>query len=357
MTNKELIDSVKLKEKVFIKWFRIIFFLFIALYILYKITPQVSDLIVLLIASVLLAYVLDPPVSYFERIGVPRIIGILIMYVGITIIIIIGLTYLFPKITTEINSLTAKLENQQLSTVMGNIQDFIKTKLPFVDVESLDIFDKMQVFMGNALKEIFNFLIGFVSLFTTIVILPVTTFLFLKDSHKIFHGFISIIPNRYFEFTLDLIHKINLQIGAYIRGVLTDAFAIGLLSTIGLAIVGTQYFYVFGAIAGICNIIPYFGPVAGAIPAIVVTILDTGSFTRVPLIILVFVIVQLIDNVVIQPYVYGKKVNIHPIVVIFAILAGGRIWGIFGMLISIPFFSTLKVTFQQIIWGLKNYRL
>ena len=77
----------------------------------------------------------------------------------------------------------------------------------------------------------------------------------------------------------------------------------------------------------------------------------------VPAIILVFVIVQLIDNVLIQPYVYGKKVNIHPLVVIFAILAGGRLWGVFGMLISIPFVATAKVTLEQVIWGLKNYRI
>lgn len=355
--NKELAESVKLKEKIFIKWFRIIFLLFIAMYLLYKSLPILSDLVILLIASILLAYILDPPVSYLERLNVPRVIGILIMYFAITVLIIISLNYVFPKITSEIDSITKRLETRQLTNVMGSIQNFLKEKFPFVDVESMDIFNKLQAFVGNAISGLFNFLIGFVSLFTTVVVLPVTTFLFLKDSNKIMRSFISIIPNRYFEFTLDLIDKINLQIGAYIRGVLTDAFAIGVLSTIGLAIIDTKYFYIFGAIAGLCNIIPYFGPVAGAIPAILISVLDTGSFHMVPAIILVFVIVQLIDNVLIQPYVYGKKVNIHPLVVIFAILAGGRLWGVFGMLISIPFVATAKVTLEQVIWGLKNYRI
>jgi len=350
-------ESSRAKEKIFIKWFRIILILLIVLYVLYKVIPSLSNLIILLIASILLAYILEPPVAYLERKNIPRTVSILIIYAVIAFLLILGINYVFPIITNEISSLTQKIENQQLETVMTDIQIFLKANFPFIDFEKLDIFEKFQEFLGNALTTFLNFLVSFISVFTTMIVLPVTTFLFLKDSRNIIHNFISIIPNRYFEFTLDLIHKINLQIGAYIRGVLTDALIIGILSIIGLAIINAKYFVIVGAIAGLCNIIPYFGPVAGAIPAIVISIMESGSFSKVPSIILVFVIVQLIDNVIVQPVVYGRRVNIHPLTVIFAILAGGKLWGIFGMLISIPFVATFKESIKQIIWGVKHYRL
>jgi len=144
-----------------------------------------------------------------------------------------------------------------------------------------------------------------------------------------------------------------------------DALIVGILSTVGLFIINLvfdgpiPYFFFIGMLAGVANLIPYLGPIVGAVPALTLAILNNPPNLGIVLlwIVIVFVIVQVIDNAIVSPLVVSKSVNMHPVIVVTVVIIGGNIAGAMGMLFAVPFTGIIKVTSSQIIWGLKNYRL
>jgi len=150
---------------------------------------------------------------------------------------------------------------------------------------------------------------------------------------------------------------VELQLGGYIRGQLIDAFLVGLLSILALYLLDVPYYILIGSLAGLANLIPYFGPIVGAVPAVVVSMMHNPSFSIVLWIALAFAIVQLIDNILISPLVVARSVNIHPLVVIVVVLIGERLLGILGMLLAVPVTAIANVIIRETIWIFRNYRL
>jgi predicted PurR-regulated permease PerM len=136
-----------------------------------------------------------------------------------------------------------------------------------------------------------------------------------------------------------------------------DALAVGVMTSIGLAIIGMPFFIVIGAIAGIGNLIPYFGPVIGFIPAFLSLLLSPEGLTGASItkVIIVFVVVQFIEGTFIYPIAVGKSVNMHPLTVIIGITVGGQVGGILGMLLVIPIIAIAKVTVEVLHFYLKRY--
>jgi predicted PurR-regulated permease PerM len=112
-----------------------------------------------------------------------------------------------------------------------------------------------------------------------------------------------------------------------------------------------------GVIAGIGHLIPYFGPVIGGVPAIIVSIVQYGDLSQVPVILLVLLITYSLDNGFVQPYVFGKSVDMHPIVIIILIISGGTLFGLMGMLLAVPVATVIKTFTKEIYFAKKNYRI
>jgi predicted PurR-regulated permease PerM len=127
------------------------------------------------------------------------------------------------------------------------------------------------------------------------------------------------------------------------------------LSIVGLWIVDVQYFFVIGIFAGLANIVPYFGPVAGAIPALIVKSFESNDPMLLLPVIIVFLIVQLLDNILVKPIVVSKTMDLHPLIVLLVVVAGGELYGIVGMIVSIPIASMFIVIVSEMNWAMKNY--
>jgi predicted PurR-regulated permease PerM len=190
-----------------------------------------------------------------------------------------------------------------------------------------------------------------------IIIVPFITFFLLKDGRTIKKALIQLVPNRYFEMSLSLLHKTGLQLGRYIRGQLLVSSIVGTLSIIGLYTLGIPYFFIIGAIAGMANMIPYFGPIVGSIPGVLVAIMEKGTMEAVIGVIIVFALVHLLDNILISPIIVSRSVHLHPLLVIIVIIIGSNVAGIVGMLVAVPVFAVLQVIVKEIIWSFQNYRL
>jgi predicted PurR-regulated permease PerM len=187
------------------------------------------------------------------------------------------------------------------------------------------------------------------------IIIPFIVFFFLKESRELKKLIVQAMPNRWFEMALSLIHKISLQLGRFIRGQLLDSAIVGLMITIALLILDLRYAIFIGILAGLANMIPYLGPIVGGIPAVLVSVMDNGDFSGVPSIILAFALIKIIDDVIVQPLVVSKSVELHPVLVILAIVAGGNLGGVFGMIIAVPLTSIVKVTISILYWGFTHY--
>jgi predicted PurR-regulated permease PerM len=157
----------------------------------------------------------------------------------------------------------------------------------------------------------------------------------------------SLLPIKYKNDIAIVGREINNIIKGFIQGQIFTSLVVGMLITVGLIITKVKFPFVLGIIGGITNIIPYFGPIIGAIPAVIVAS-SQSIFTGLKCA-LVFVIVQQIDNVFISPKITEKKIGLHPITTIFVVLVGGELFGILGMLVAVPIFASLKIITKRII--------
>ncbi len=192
---------------------------------------------------------------------------------------------------------------------------------------------------------------------TLFIIVPFALFFFLAEGRTIKRAIIEQVPNRYFELILNLLHRIDAQLGSYMRGMVLSVIIVSLLSSTGLYIIGLEHFLVIGLLAGLANVIPYMGPAIGIIAGVVAAVLQYSalSFGVVIPVIIVFAIVQLVDNVFVAPMVVGRSVNLHPLLVIFAVFVGSELFGAVGMLLAVPTTAVIKVSVRTIYEGWRSY--
>lgn len=217
--------------------------------------------------------------------------------------------------------------------------------------------DHGRTFVQTLIGSTSDLLDGVLSGITYLVIVPFVTFFFLREGGNILHGLIEWVPNAYFELVLNLIHQVNGQIGGYIRGQLLAVSVVATLAVVGLTLINVQYALVIGVLAGLANMIPYLGPLIGIVTAAVVAVASGGGLALISKVVVVFLIIQLIDNILIQPTIIAKSVNLHPLVVLFAVMVGNQLGGgIVGMLFAVPVAGILKVSIQTVYQGFRSYR-
>jgi len=212
-------------------------------------------------------------------------------------------------------------------------------------------------FISGLTSSVFSIIGSMVSIVTTLIIIPFATFFFLKDGRHIKKSLISMIPNRYFEMTLNLLYKTDQQLGGYLRGQFFDAMIIGILAIIALWILKVPYFILIGVFAGLTNMIPYVGPLTGAVTAIIVVLITGGGSHQIVFVAIAFAIIQLLDNVLVQPLVVAKTVNLHPLLIIFAVIIGGQFFGILGMILAVPVTGMIKVLVNEFYISIRKYRI
>lgn len=166
---------------------------------------------------------------------------------------------------------------------------------------------------------------------------------------------LQLVPNKYFETTLSLIDKIETRLGFYFRSVLLQCTIVGVTSWIALSIAGLSNAGTVGIAIGIANTIPYFGPVIGYLLSIIIAIIETGDFSLVIPCILAVMFAQLLDNIVLQPLIFSKSADMHPVAILFIVMIGAQTAGILGMLVAIPIATIVKITVNQISWSINNY--
>ncbi len=316
---------------------------------------SIAGLVRLLIVSALLAYILEPLASRMEARGLKRSVATLVIFIGIILIVAGFALLILPTLSSEVKAIQNGFSSGKAQDMMAQLQVSIQDRLKSLGIENFDLTAKLQSLMATFGQQVLTHLMDAVSLVTNLVIIPFIMFFLIKDGRAIKKSIINLVPNRYFELSLNLLYKMDQQLGNYLRGQFMDALIIGILSIAALWILGINYFVLIGAFAGLANLIPYVGPIAGAVPAIIVSVMQTGSFDQVAWIALAFVIVQLLDNVVVQPVVVAQTVNLHPLLVLLVVIIGGQFFGILGMLLAVPATGVIKVVVEESYRSIRKY--
>jgi predicted PurR-regulated permease PerM len=353
-----------------------------------KITAIATSIIVLSIACLLLycirsivlmfalaflaSYILSPAVRFFERRRINRVLIVSVLYVVFVAAVVASIVLLLPLLWGELKDIQTSIQSslsdpefgKNISTRLEAIQARLVKTFPVL--EGVDIAAQFDIDKGvsGAASWILDYIGQFVRALTAysgrliwmiivIILIPFITFFLLKDGGVMKRSAMKIIPSKYSETTLELLQKIDRQIGRYIRGRIAESLILSALTIIGLRILSIKYYLVIGGIAGFANLIPYIGPVGIAIPAIVVAGYQYGMFHMV--ITGIFLgSLQVIDNAILVPLVVGKSVDLHPVTTIFVIFVGAQLLGFLGMIIAVPVTSIFIATFQALYKELRN---
>lgn len=308
----------------------------------------VRNLLTPFIIAFIIVFFLNPVVDYVEGEGINRTLSVVLLIILGIIILLIIWKLTWPTIQAEINNfmdnVPAYIHKTQAS--LNRVMSLLEKNLDFIPQGTLEKALQQKINgltsgegdVGSLIRIIQN-------LVTTLIIIPFVVFFLLKDGRKIKKMVIAFVPNKYFETFLTLFHEIDQQISNYIRGQLIDSLIIALLAIIGLYLVGINYAFLIGIVLGMVNIIFYIGPLIGFVFGSLLVLIDTGSTVHLLKFLGVFIFVRLIDDVIVSPQALSRSVHVHPLIVIIVIMLGGFIHGIWGMLLAVPLYCSIKVTF------------
>jgi predicted PurR-regulated permease PerM len=328
--------------------------LFGILLVLYLIRGLLTPFII----AFVITFFLNPVVDYMEGEGVNRTLAVILLIILTLLFLFILWKLTWPTIQTEISSF-----QKNAPFYAGKIQDSLERAMKLLEKNTSFIPEGvLQKVMQQKINDLSSGMRDIGSLLAivkesvrTLILSQVIVFFFLKDGRRIKKALIAYVPNKYFETFLNLIYEIDKQISNYIRGQFTDAFFVGVLAIIGLYLFGISYALFIGAVAGIVNIVPYVGPLMAFIFGSLLVFIDTGSLISIFKVVGVLGVVKLIDSMVISPLVVGRSVNVHPLMVIIVISIGGLLHGIWGMLLSVPLYCSLRVSLRILYQGFVEY--
>lgn len=317
------------------------------------------DVLTLLAVSILISMIFNPVVDFFEQRKIPRVVAVLSIFIVTGLFLFMVVSILLPKLVNQLEAIANSLNDESIKLSLTQFEQTLKARFPFLS--SLNLTDKISSIFNSAIlgwiNNLSSIVQGVFSFLAFIVIIPFMTFFILKDSQRLLHGIINFVPNKYFEVSYNVLTKISIQLSRYVRGWILDAALVGILAGIGLALLGINNAVSIGFIAGAGHLIPYFGPVIGGLPAIIITILQFGDLSMLPSVLILFTVIYTFDNGFIQPNIISKSTDMHPLVIILLILIGSETLGVLGMLLAVPIATVAKTAVKEIYFGYKNYKI
>lgn len=301
----------------------------------------VREVIYTFLAGALLAYLLFRPVVVFEKWGLPRIWGILIVYLLLAAFTALLLWTAVPRLIKELNEFAAMLPaySAQMQDISGRIHSFhLPGKLDLMLQENMT---RVESYIFALLKNMVNGIYAFFSKALIIVFAPILAIYIIKDWEKIKAALLFILPPVSRREAIILIDKIDLVWIEYLKGDLFVSVLVGLATGIIALIIGVDFALAIGIIAGFTNLVPYFGPILGGIPAIILAL--TKSWQDGLYMAGAIILIQQLESNLLTPKIIGDRLGMHPLIIVFALLAGGELLGIIGMLIAVPLTAALRI--------------
>jgi predicted PurR-regulated permease PerM len=310
-----------------------------------------------------LAYLLDPLVDRMEKWKLSRTLSVVsLMTLFFTAILGAGLL-IFPLLRVQAENLARNLPRyievvqNWLRPVLEKIAGFDQAKIQDLLNEGMARFGELPLkiltfitsFLWNSLTNLFDIIL----MAANLIIIPVAMFYLLRDFDKINNKLLALIPPRLKDTVVDTISEVDQVLANFVRGQLMVAVLMGSLYSMGLYALGTPMSLFIGFLAGFANLVPYLGIIVGFLPAAVLTYLQIQELIPILWVMGVFGVVQVLEGIIITPRIVGENIGLHPVAVIFAVLLGGELFGLTGIILGVPAAAVLNVLIRR---GVLRYK-
>jgi len=308
----------------------------------------VSTLFFPIIISGFLFFLFNPLVNLLVNWKVPRVIAIILLYLGIVGLLVLAIGNLVPIISRQIMELVNDIpgyarESQRFLNNFATTEQYqwLMTQQYVTQEEIIQRITEYANTLPDRLTNGISNLVGWIANITiTIVTVPFLLFFMFKDGHKLKAAIAKFIPAAYRKQGVETLEGTAKTLSAYIQGQVTVALFVGTLSFIGFLIVDLPYALVMALIVAITNIIPYVGPIIGGAPAVIVGLFDSPA--KAALVLVVIVIAQQLEGNLLSPLILGKSLDTHPATIIIILLVAGNLAGILGMVLAVPTYAVAK---------------
>lgn len=326
------------------KFWRISFFglvLVSALFLLWKVRAILTPFFL----ALFLAYLLSPAVGALTKRGFSRGSSIVIVYLLLALLTGCLVFYGLPETFKELNRFAESLPRYatEIQTFLNRLQDgYQRAGLPPGIMKTIDTnLIKGQEWLAAKLQSLITGIISLVTVLPLLVLSPILSVYLLYDWERFKTGLKGIVPNNWRGNAIHLGQEINMVVRKFLRGNLTVALMVGIMTGVGMKLIGMEYALLVGVISGLLDLIPYVGPVIGAVPALALALLKSKSMAL--WVLAVIFVVQQVESNIIQPKIMGDSIGLHPLVIVFALLAGGDLFGFWGMLLAVPAAGVIRV--------------
>ncbi|RVU84508.1 AI-2E family transporter [Leucothrix sargassi] len=331
------------------RWFWLAIFSLTGI-MLYLLAPILLPFIV----GALFAYLGDPLVDRLETYKISRTNSVAIVFVVVFAILLPFFVILIPLLEDQIKVFVTKVPNyiNWVSEKLSPMLESLGIAIPSVDVESLTkTLSTEWSAAGGLLKNILAAVsksgMAVMGWFANALLIPVITFYLLRDWDRLVAYIRELLPRNVEPTFTALTKESDEMLGAFLRGQVMVMLALSFIYSVGLSIIGVDFALLIGLIAGIISFIPYMGLIVGIAIASISALVETQSLLMVGGVIAVFTVAQVFEGFFLTPMLVGDRIGLHPVMVIFAVLAGGQLFGFFGILLALPISAVLAVLLRH----------
>jgi len=324
------------------------------LWVLYLLKP----IVIPFVGAFFIAYLFSPLVDVLVKIKLPRWLAISIVFIGIGVTLTMVLWFLVPLIWKQLmyardsipagihwvnatflpwvshtfNVVPMEIDTEQISKAL---MDYIQTNYSADSIQAM----ALRVAQSG---------LNFIQIGGVVVLIPIISFYFLLDWERMLQSLRRLIPRPYEASTLNIVRECHSVLGAFVKGQFLVMLLLGIVYAVGLQLIGLEIGLIIGMIAGLASIIPYLGFGVGIIAAVIATLFQFGlDWTQLLLVGVVFMIGQIVEGYILQPFLLGDKIGLSPVAVVFAVLAGAQLGGFLGMLIALPVAAVIVVLLKH----------
>lgn len=313
--------------------------LFLTLVITLLLLEFFGNILIPVLVSVIIAYLLNTPVRWLMKTGCPRLISVWSIYIVFLGLFIYGVFYVVPLIWRQFINLMDQLPSTFVTLQMWFTHFFQKHTwlVSQSDLQNVMVYLREQSpKLGQSLIRVsWSAIPNMAELILYLVLVPLLVFFFLKDSRVILTWLKRFLPKRH-TLVKRVSQEVYGKIGSYVKGRVIEVFIVGLTSTIAFSLFGLQNAILLGALVGLSVIVPYIGAVIVTIPIVILALVQWGLTAHFWSLMIFFVAMLAFDGNILFPLLFAQTMDLHPIVIILAVLVFGGIWGFWGVFFAIP---------------------
>lgn len=317
-------------------------------WLLYLLAPVLTPFV----AAALLAYIGDPLADRLQKFKLPRGLAVVVVFLLTFLVLALLVLLVGPLISTQVAAL--------LSALPGIVAQVEQVWLPgIMELLRIDAGDDVGI---GAFLERYSGMAGswgakillsvtksggaVAAAVLSLFLVPIITFYLLRDWDEIMHHLGALIPSKQRATVFQLAHDTDEVLGAFLRGQVLVMMALACIYSLGLSVVGLKFAIAIGVVSGLVSFVPYLGFVFGIGLAALTVALEPNPFWLMLGVVATFTIAQLLEGTVLTPKLVGDRIGLHPVIVIFAVAAGGQLFGFFGILLALPAAAVLSVVIR-----------